>query len=612
MTERDTEPDTSDDGYPLTRRAALGAAAGALGATGGCVQRMHNIADWRSGDRISLDIKTLPADADEAATSIARELAANLSAVGVDTKLVPMAESELYRDVLVNQEFDVYVAQFPGRRDPDFLRPLLHSTFNEDIGWQNPFGFSDLDVDGLLDRQRTATGARRRSVVSRIQYEVVRKQPFGVIAFPDRVVAARHDRYDGWDRFAPDDPLSYLLLRDASRADSAASTTGSVPSDRLRVAVTDRRVTRNLNPITAEYPDDGAFTDLLYDPLARWHRGRIVPWMARSWTWADDGGSDGPTAAVRLREGIRWHDGRPVTASDVAFTYRFLADTLLGKRETPVPSPRYHGRVSLVESVRALDERTVELSFRPCGRTVALRAFSVPVLPRRHWRPKASDPKLAGVEVSDAPSEALVWNNPSPVGSGPLRFRRSVTDELLLLSRFDDHFLHRDGGSEATRQLPGGVPFRELSARVVPSSAAAVELVAVDRTDATAVSVNLDVVPEIGRYDDVRLHTSPARSFYHIGFNARKAPTTNPRFRRTVARLLDNDHLVEQVFAGYATPAVSPLANSQWLASGLEWAADDHELPFLGSRGELDVERAREAFRRVGYRYDDSGGLLES
>ena len=580
-----------------SRRAILGGLAGLAGATSGCAQRVQNIVERDTERSLSLKIKTMPADTDERTVSISQTLADRLNTVGIDTRVVPMAKSQLYRDVLINHDFDVYVAQCPGHDDPDFLRPLLHSRFTEDLGWQNPFGFADLDVDELLADQRTASGNGRVEVVSNLQRAIVRRQPFTVLAFPTVTQAVRPDRYGRWERFDPDTPLTYLGLvpRNPARVPGSGG-------NRLRVTTTDGRVTENFNPLMVEFRTGGTFTHLVYDRLAYRYQGRTIPWLARRWTWETDSAANRQRIRIALRENGRWHDGRPVTANDVAFTYRFLADTSLGRQDVPVPAPRFHGRMSLVEAVDAVDDHTVRIELGPCNRTVAEHALEVPILPRREWEPKATEPDIAGVDMADDVTKALVWNNPDPVGSGPLRFQNSVSGEQLVLSRFDRHFLHDGPTPSVPRPLADGVPFARLDARVVPSSGVAVALLGADRADVTATHVNVDVVPRIVKHDELGLHATTSRSFYHVGFNVRHAPLSNPRFRRVVARLLDRSHLVSDTFEGYATPAISPLGGSNWIPSDLEWAGESPTLQFFGDDGTFDAEAARAAFREAGYR----------
>lgn len=597
-------PDSEFPQQATTRRATLGGTAAiATGVLTGCVQQMRSLANRRTPEPVTLTIRTVPADTDPLATRIARFLAMNLEAVGINVDVILMAEDELRRTVLINHTYDIYVDRYPDHHDPDFLRSLLHSQFSEEPGWQNPFGFSDLDIDSLLDQQRASQGSERESAVFELQRIIARNQPFSIVAFPDEIKAVRTDRYTGWYRFNPTATVNYLTLESAGDGGDNASLRP------LRVTTTDDRITKNFNPIAVEFRSRGTFTGLLYDPLARRFNGMVWPWLAESWTW-DTSSDENTTVTVRLREDLSWHDGRSVTASDVAFTYRFFADTSMGTRESPVPAPRFRGRISLVTGVDAIDDRTVRLEFGDTSSEVAVRTLTVPVMPKHEWAPKATDAEIAGIELFEGVTDALVWTNPEPIGSGPLQFEQSIAEELLTLSRFDDHFINRDLDGDLGEVFGGGVVFDELQVQVVPSDVAAVELLAADNADATASPVDPQVVPRIGRNSELKLLVQPSRSFYHIGFNVRQRPLGNPRFRRAIARLIDKAHLSDDAFDGYATPAATPLGGTKWAPSDLRWEGTDPEVPFAGTRGKLDVEAAKRGFEAAGFQYSDDGKLL--
>lgn len=603
---------------PTTSRrrvlAGLGAATGVAGS--GCVGSAESLLARDTPARASVSIKTVPTDDDPKALRIARHLAGNLESVGVRAQVVPMRYEALLRDVLMNQAFDLYVAEHPGWNDPDFLRPLLHSRFAEEAGWQNPTGYADLEVDDLLERQRRQRGEERLATLEEIQHAIVRDQPFSVVAFPDDVGAFRTDRFGGGFPPRRTAPLDYLRIERASEPATTSSSGNesgddsagpTMRSSTLRVALADPRPTENLNPLAAEFRDGEAITGLLYDSLGVTRAGEVLPWMADSWAW-ESPPQGGRRAEVTLREGLTWHDGTSLTAADVAFTYRFLADTSLGEQASPIPAPRFRGPASLVLGVDAVDRSTVRFDFPDGSGHVLARAFTVPVLPSHVWRERSGPATIAGIDTNETVTEALVANNLSPVGSGPLQVEDVSKRESLSMSRFDDHFLHRGPADE--RLSAYGFELDRLRFVVVPTGAAAVSLMAESDVDAITSGVELSAVPKIGRVRDVQLATTPARSFYHVGFNVRRRPLGNPRFRRAVARLLDKAHLVDDVLGGYGVPAASPLARHRALAPQLEFDGTDPELPFPGEDGVLDVERAKDAFREAGYRYSNDGSLL--
>ncbi|MFP5375738.1 MAG: ABC transporter substrate-binding protein, partial [Acidimicrobiia bacterium] len=148
-----------------------------------------------------------------------------------------------------------------------------------------------------------------------------------------------------------------------------------------------------LTPYTFEvgYP----LVTLVYDTLLwRDHDGVPRPWLARS----VETGDEGRRITLRLAEGAEWHDGRPVTSADVAFTFDFVA----ARRH-----PRFTPALEAVERVDAPDPATAVISLRrPAAGFLDQPLADLPILPAHLWRDLSAD-RLA--------PEGL------PVGSGPFR-----------------------------------------------------------------------------------------------------------------------------------------------------------------------------------------------
>lgn len=591
----------SDQSTP-TRRGFLATAA-ALGAvsSSGCVSRARSILNRQSPSTVSVEIKTPPADSDRAATLIARHLKENLNAVGVDATLNFLPPVELYREVLLNGEFDAFVSKLPPLTDPDELRTLLHSVFAEESGWQNPYSFADLTADEQLDEQRTVTGVDRRTLTRDVIDLIKREQPLTTVAYPDAIRAVRSERFSGWHQYSPRSPLSYFALNQGEQidADGAEAVT-------LRLSTVDARPTQNLNPLAVEFRDTGTFIQFLYEPLMYREGDERIPWLAERWEWDQSGTT---TARVQLRPDLGWHDDVSLTAEDVAFTYRFLQDTSLGDVETTVPAPIYRGQSTLVEEVIAEDDRTLRFSFGDATPQVAERALTVPILPRHIWREQTGRANVPGVSVQNV-TEALVWSNEDPVGSGPFEFERAAVEEALYLRRSEDHFLSGDPPDDLDGLFDGGLAFDQFELRVVPSDATAVELLAAGDLDATTARVGHQVVPQIGQEASLSLLVDRAKAPYHVGYNTGTEPFSNPHFRRLVAGLLDKEHLVSSVIGGYGTPIAHPFDSTDWNPPGSGFREQDPEVPFLGENGEVDVEMAREAFRDRGFEFDESGKLM--
>jgi len=599
----------------LKRRELLGVAGTAgLAATSGCMRRLRSITGWQSRSQVSMGIRAVPADADPYAFRIARSLAEWFQAAGIDASVEPLSEEQLLRSVLLDHDFEVFVGQLsPGVQDPDGLYQLLHSRYVDEAGWQNPFGYANLSVDEDLEAQRTEKDDARREVASSLQETLARTQPFSTVAFPEDARAARRTRFANWSAGALDSSFGYLQLERATdgEEDAAAEST-------LRGIVTDTRVTENLNPLSVEFRRSGVMMDFLYDALGYvTEDGNVEPWLADAWTFSVTEAN--PTATVSLRDGLTWHDGEALTARDVAFTFSLLDDTNGSAGENPqsaepepdrVPAPRFRGLSSLVDRVYAKDPETVVFEFVESAPNVAASALTAPVLPEHVWAERRTEASVSGVEFGPA-TEAIVTDNVPPIGSGPLQFVRNNPGETLVLERFEDHFLTREDATDAQTPVQGGPAFDRLEVRVVASNATATQFVVDDEADVTMTSVGAKNVPQIGRADDAELLVSRSNIPYVVGYNVRRPPLSNSRFRNTLVHLIDKAAIVDQVFDGYADPAASALAGTEWLPDSLEWNGENPVTPFLGADGEVNVERARAAFRDAGFMYED-GELLRN
>jgi len=636
---------TSNRSSWLSRQRLLAGATASAAAAAGCVSRFQQAVSGDSRTQLTLDILTLPAELDPFGVRIANYLRANLEAVGIDTTLTLVNARNLRDRVLLQHDFDIYVGQLPYARtpDPDALYPLFRSTFDTEVGWQNPFGFTHLGCDELLDRQRTAVGETRKHAVDNLQRLLARTQPASPLVAPDLLTGVRTDSFeaDSWDRNAPTRPHNLLKL---SSTDDEPGTLG--------LAVVDDDINTNRNPISARYRPEESLVDLLYDSLAIHDGDGYIPWAAREYDWGDSG--DRPEVTVRLRDGLRWHDGRTLSAYDVAFSYELLRDTSLGSAVRPIPSERFRGRVSLLQDIQVENARTLRLSFAETPRTVAERALTVPIVPAHIWRSRAQI--VRSTRRPGQTTAALQTANPTAVGSGPIQFE-DADDDVVEFSLFDDHFLWRslsptpddeqeaaiddkdpnetttgtdhntstatpDKAVDSTEQTEqfgappegyGEPPFEQLVVETVGSDNAAIELLTAGEVDATVARLRPSVTDPIESDDDLELIEYRSNAFYHLGFNSRRQPLRNPNIRRLIARLVDKPTLVDEYFDGHGVPVASLLAETEWITDTLRWPDStdiDPEVPFLGTDGQLDVERARERFRTIGYEYTDTNELI--
>lgn len=570
-----------------SRRSFLHGTSLAL-ATGlaGCVDGLTP-GESPEGDPIEVTVKTLPADEDPPAVDIGRRLTEHLNEVGVDASLEPKASSELFSDILIEHDFDMFVANFPGMTDPDALRPLVHSAFEDERGWQNPFGVDDAELDHLLEQQMMTDHQDRRPHLNTLQHRLLEVHPFSVVAIPDELTGVGDHLQVPYRIRGLQSPFDIIRL--GTGTDERRST--------YRIGILDGRITLDHNPLTPVFPLQRLVSGLLYDSLFVHVNDTYVPWLTAEHRW--ERFEPAPTVEVTLREGHAWHDGTPVRADDVAFTYRFISDLARGTAEAPIPAPRYRARSSVIESVTAVDDATVHIEFAGVGRTVAIRALTVPILQRARWKERD--------RLEDGLPVALTTRNPDPIGSGPFVFEQAQQQSSLALTRNGEHFLEDDAPLSPRGRPFDAVGIDRLEFRMPtrpPTIGSALNQVREGDLDVIA-RLPAHQAATVTRSDAVHLEGRPTHKFYMVGFNLRDEPGSNRAFRRLVGRLLDRTFVVALVFRGYARAADSPLASTRYLAPELAWSGQSQLGSFPGSSGLLDVEAARELFLEADFRLED-------
>ncbi len=182
---------------------------------------------------------------------------------------------------------------------------------------------------------------------------------------------------------------------------------------------------RSLNPLILTGANTATLVPLLYSYLLTLDdRGRLQPDVATDVPSAANGGvsRDGLTITYHLRPGVRWQDGRPLTARDVTFTYSAIIN--------PANNVVDRNGYEQIARVDAIGDQTVRVRLhRPYARilsTFLAPNQNYPILPRHLL--------AAFPNVNEIPF------NSAPVGSGPYRVAEWVRGDHLRLVRNDRYF----------------------------------------------------------------------------------------------------------------------------------------------------------------------------
>lgn len=304
---------------------------------------------------------------------------------------------------------------------------------------------------------------------------------------------------------------------------------------------------------------------LVYDSLL-WKdsSGELLPWLAESFEAAPDGSA----YSFVLRDGVQWHDGRPVTVDDVVFTYDYYRSLTLPFLVIAQPA--------FVASVTATGESTVEITLdRPAVTFPDVVAAALPIVPRHIW------------EDEDDP--AAVQDLSVLVGSGPYRVDSySESDGALGYAANDDYFL----GAPFVEQIELSPVGDELTALL------AGEVVA---TGPTLVSVRPDALAPFQGDDTYGITTQAAGFTYPLYWNlGRGGPLADVQVRRACAHAIDRTDIVERLLGDNGTPG-SP----GFVPPGHRFHAEVDQYDF-------DPSRAEELLDEAGYARGSSGGTRQA
>lgn len=257
---------------------------------------------------------------------------------------------------------------------------------------------------------------------------------------------------------------------------------------------------------------------------------------------------------ITLREGARFHDGRPVTARDLEATYRSVLDPAL-------QSP-FRSVFDRVERLDVLDERTLR---------VTLSAPHAPFI---------SDLSL-GIVPAHLLGEGGALT--APIGAGPYRFTARDGDREVVLERHADYWR----GTPRTRYLVFRA-IRDENTRLLAMLGGDADLIQ------NAVTPRL--VDAMRQRDDVRVLTTPGVAYNYVAFNLRDPILADVRVRQAIGHAIDRERLIAHKFRGVASLSTGLLAPGHWAY------ADDV------ARREHDPARARALLDAAGHPLPPDGG----
>jgi len=312
----------------------------------------------------------------------------------------------------------------------------------------------------------------------------------------------------------------------------------------------------------AHLPPGYARMILIYDTLlAADPTGALVPWLASRYQRS----ADGLTYTFEMRDNVRWHDGRPLTADDVVFSFDYFA----AKR--PKLPPFLLSRPEYVSRVSASGPRAVQIRLtKPVVTFERAVAGRFPIVPKHVWSAIDDPARAQDVKVL--------------VGSGPYRLESYTRGQgSYLYTANDDFFL----GKPFVRRM-------ELPAVDDELNALRAGKLDVGGPPSNGTPVGRAALAPFRSDPDYRVLEGPAEFPSALYWNlAKGGALADLRFRRACALAIDREDLVKRVLGGLGTPG-----NPGFLPPDHPFHVDVEQYRFDRSSAERLLDDA--GYRRTG------------
>ena len=292
---------------------------------------------------------------------------------------------------------------------------------------------------------------------------------------------------------------------------------------------------------------------LIFDALVKKDEHyNLRPWLATSWEQ-----QDALTWVFHLRDGVRFQNGRPLEAADVAWTIRSMIDGTLVTAKA--------GAFASVARVDAPDRLTVVVHLK---RPDAGLLFNL------------SDGLFGVVPRGSGKDFGL-----HPVGSGPFRFVSEVQDKDVILERNDAYW---DG---VPAPPAGGHRIERVRFQVVPDAITSALELKKGSADVASNVVTPDMVQELERSPNLQILSGPGSPVVYMTFNVEDPLLKDRRVRQAIACAIHRETIVDALWHGKGRLANTLLPIGHWAAaSDAEMAQYPH-----------DVQRAERLLDEAGY-----------
>ncbi len=282
-----------------------------------------------------------------------------------------------------------------------------------------------------------------------------------------------------------------------------------------------------LDPAIARETTSHLYVNSIFSGLVRFSSNlSLEPDLAERW----DVDAAGVVYTFTLRDGIAFHDGRPITADDIKYSIERATDHDLHSDTAPLylgdivgAREKMEGEAAEVSGVKVVDARTVRITIDS---------------PKEYFLAKLAFPSSAVVDRQTVePLGPDWWMSKDINGSGPFKLRRWDREEVIILQRFDDY------------HTPVSLEYL-ISPAVALPGANGLDMYNTDAWD--ALSVRLSSLDRLRRDAALsgQLREYEQLTTYFVVMDGTRPPFDDPKVRRAFAMAFDRERFIKEVYEG--------------------------------------------------------------
>jgi peptide/nickel transport system substrate-binding protein len=330
-------------------------------------------------------------------------------------------------------------------------------------------------------------------------------------------------------------------------------------SDAFVIALSDNLAT--LDPIGASTVDAASerVRVLMFNSLVRKNeKFEYVPELASDIKPS----ADGLSYTFTLRDGVTFHDGKPLTSADAKYTLDTLLASSSGKAASFFEGSGA-GKQPFVTGVEAPDARTVVIRLR------------------KPWLSLLSNL----VPIAIIPKDSAATQKDQPTGSGPFKFLRfDAAQQVLDLEAYPAYW-------------EGAAQIKSLRVRVIADANALQAELRTGRVHLAPLPTNLtpDALKSLGQDANLKIEQFPGANIVHITFNTESAPLDKAAVRQAIAHAIDRESIIRDLLLGQAKIANSILPEESWAYTS-------------GQQYNYDPARSKKILDEAGFRDPDGDG----